>query len=109
MHHAVCPAPYRSGFRGSPEEIARRSAEDIREIIRYSTPGKLAAFIAEPIQGIGGATHEAPNYLYEAYRNTREHGGLCIADEVQTRFGRAGDHYGGLQHSGLVPDLVTMD
>jgi alanine-glyoxylate transaminase/(R)-3-amino-2-methylpropionate-pyruvate transaminase len=108
VHHAVSPDPYRSPFEGSPEEVARRSADEIREIIRYSTPGRIAAFIAEPIQGVGGVTHGAPNYLREAYRVTREHGGLCIADEVQTGFGRTGAHYWGFQNYDVVPDIVTM-
>ncbi len=81
IHHAVSPDPYRSPFTGTPEEIATRSAEDILGIIRYSTPGKIAAFIAEPIQGVGGATYGAHNYLREAYKITRDNGGLCIADE----------------------------
>jgi alanine-glyoxylate transaminase / (R)-3-amino-2-methylpropionate-pyruvate transaminase len=84
------------------------SARDIRDLIRYSTPGKVAAFLAEPIQGVGGATHGAPNYLKEAYAIVREAGGLCIADEVQTGFGRTGDHYWGFQNFGVVPDFVTM-
>jgi alanine-glyoxylate transaminase/(R)-3-amino-2-methylpropionate-pyruvate transaminase len=108
IHHAVSPDPYRSPFAGTPEEIARKSAEDIRDLIRYSTPGKIAAFIAEPIQGVGGATHGAANYLREAYAVAREHGGLCIADEVQTGFGRTGEHYWGFQGSGVTPDIVTM-
>jgi alanine-glyoxylate transaminase/(R)-3-amino-2-methylpropionate-pyruvate transaminase len=108
VHHALNPDPYRSPFGGSPEEIATRSAEDIRDLIRYSTPGKVAAFIAEPIQGAGGVTHGAPNYLKEAYAITREAGGLCIADEVQTGFGRTGNHYWGFQNFGVVPDIVTM-
>ena len=108
VHHTLNPDPYRSPFSGSPEEIATRSAEDIRDVIRYSTPGKVAAFISEPIQGAGGATHGAPNYLREAYAITREHGGLCIADEVQTGFGRTGNHYWGFQNFGVVPDIVTM-
>jgi alanine-glyoxylate transaminase/(R)-3-amino-2-methylpropionate-pyruvate transaminase len=108
IHHAVSPDPYRSAFGGTPEEIAHKSAEDIRGIIRYSTPGKIAAFIAEPIQGVGGATHGAKNYLSEAYKITREHGGLCIADEVQTGFGRTGEHYWGFQNFDVTPDFVTM-
>ena len=108
VHHALNPDPYRSPFSGSPEEIATRSANDIRDLVRYSTPGKIAAFIAEPIQGAGGVTHGAPNYLKEAYAITREAGGLCIADEVQTGFGRTGDHYWGFQNFGVVPDIVTM-
>ena len=108
IHHALNPDPYRSPFTGTPEEIASKSAADIRELIRFSTPGKVAAFIAEPIQGVGGTTHGAKNYLREAYAVVREHGGLCIADEVQTGFGRTGDHYWGFQNFDVVPDIVVM-
>ena len=108
VHHAVNPDPYRSPFDGTPDEIATKSAREIREIIRYSTPGRVAAFIAEPIQGVGGATRGASNYFQEAYAVVRDHGGLCIADEVQTGFGRTGEHYWGFEHFGVVPDFVTM-
>lgn len=108
VHHAVNPDPYRSPFEGTPEEIASLSARDIRDLIRFSTPGKVAAFIAEPYQGVGGVTHGAGNYLAEAYAIVREHGGLCIADEVQSGFGRTGAHYWGFQNFGVVPDFVTM-
>jgi len=108
IHHAINPDPYRSPFTGTPEEIATKSANDIREIIRFSTPGRIAAFIAEPIQGVGGTTHGAKNYLREAYAVARGHGGLCIADEVQTGFGRTGDHYWGFQNFDVVPDMVVM-
>lgn len=108
VHHALCPDPFRAGDVDNPEEVARRAADDVRETIRYSTPGRIAAFIAEPIQGVGGATTGAPNYLREAYAIAREHGGVCIADEVQTGFGRTGDHYWGFQNFGVVPDIVTM-
>jgi alanine-glyoxylate transaminase/(R)-3-amino-2-methylpropionate-pyruvate transaminase len=108
VHHAVNPDPYRTQFDGTPEEIATKSVADIRDTIRYSTPGKVAAFLAEPIQGVGGATHGAPNYLKEAYAVIREAGGLCIADEVQTGFGRTGKHFWGFQNFDVVPDFVTM-
>jgi alanine-glyoxylate transaminase/(R)-3-amino-2-methylpropionate-pyruvate transaminase len=108
VHHTVSPDPYRSPFRGSPEEIATQSVAEMRDLIRFSTPGTIAAFVAEPIQGVGGATHGASNYLREAYELARAHGGLCIADEVQTGFGRTGTHYWGFQNWGVVPDIVTM-
>ncbi|HEX9756007.1 MAG TPA: aspartate aminotransferase family protein [Gemmatimonadales bacterium] len=108
VHHAVNPDPYRSPFPGTAEEIATSSAGDIRELIRYSTPGEVAAFIAECINGVGGVTLGAPNYLREAYAIVREHGGLCIADEVQTGFGRTGRHYWGFENWGVVPDIVTV-
>lgn len=106
--HAMCPDPYRSPFEGTPEEIARKSAEDIRDLIRFSTSGRVAAYIAEPIQGVGGVTSGASNYLGLAYDIIREHRGLCIADEVQTGFGRTGEHFWGFENSGVVPDIVTM-
>jgi alanine-glyoxylate transaminase/(R)-3-amino-2-methylpropionate-pyruvate transaminase len=108
VHHVISPDPYRSPFTGTPEEIATASANEIQEIIRYSTPGRIAGFIAEPIQGVGGVTNGAPNYLREAYAIVRAHGGLCISDEVQTGFGRTGAHYWGFQNYGVVPDIVTM-
>ena len=108
VHHTICPDPYRSPYAGTPEQIATHSVEEMRDLIRFSTPGKIAAFIAEPIQGVGGVTYGAPNYLREAYALGREHGGLCIADEVQTGFGRTGDHYWGFENWGVVPDIVTM-
>jgi alanine-glyoxylate transaminase / (R)-3-amino-2-methylpropionate-pyruvate transaminase len=108
IHHVANPDPYRSAFTGTPEEIARKAANEIRETIRYSTPGRVAAFIAEPIQGVGGATHGGANYLKQAYAIAREYGGLAIADEVQTGFGRTGAHYWGFQNFDVVPDIVTM-
>ena len=108
VHHAMNPDPYRSPFTGTPEEIASKSAADIRDLVRYSTPGKIAAFIAEPLQGVGGVTRGAPNYLGEAYEIVRASGGLCIADEVQTGFGRTGEHFWGFQNWNVVPDFVTM-
>ncbi|HJR16750.1 MAG TPA: aspartate aminotransferase family protein [Gemmatimonadales bacterium] len=108
VHHALSPDPAGSPLSGTAEEIASKSAADIRQLIRYSTSGKVAAYIAEPIQGVGGVTRGAPNYFREAYSIVREYGGLCIADEVQTGFGRTGEHYWGFQNYGVTPDIVTM-
>jgi alanine-glyoxylate transaminase/(R)-3-amino-2-methylpropionate-pyruvate transaminase len=108
VHHAINPDPYRNPFQGTPEEIATQSVADMADLIRFSTPGSIAAFICEPIQGVGGTTLGAPNYLREAYDLVRRHGGVCIADEVQTGFGRTGNHYWGFQNWGVVPDIVTM-
>lgn len=108
IHHTVNPDPYRSPYRGTPEEIASQCVAEMADLIRYSTPGKVAAFVCEPIQGVGGATHGAPNYLREAYALARAHGGVCVADEVQTGFGRTGKHYWGFENWGVVPDIVTM-
>lgn len=108
VFHAAAPDPYRSLFIGNPQQIAQQSVEDLRQVIHYSTTGKVAAFIAEPIQGVGGTTCGAPTYLSKAYELVRQHGGLCISDEVQTGFGRTGDNYWGFENYGVVPDIVTM-
>lgn len=108
IHHAISPDPAVSRREGSAAAAASEAAEDIRDLIRYSTPGKVAAFIAEPIQGVGGVSRGASNYFKEAYAVIREHGGVCIADEVQTGFGRTGEHYWGFENHGVVPDIVTM-
>jgi alanine-glyoxylate transaminase/(R)-3-amino-2-methylpropionate-pyruvate transaminase len=108
VHHALCPDPALSRSGGTAEATDVQSAADVRDLIRYSTPGKIAAFIAEPIQGVGGVTRAGPNYFREAYAIAREHGGLCISDEVQTGFGRTGEHYWGFQNYGVTPDIVTM-
>jgi alanine-glyoxylate transaminase / (R)-3-amino-2-methylpropionate-pyruvate transaminase len=85
-----------------------KCARDLEELIRYETTGDVACFIAEPIQGVGGAVTPPPEYFKIAYEIVRRHGGLCIADEVQTGFGRTGTHYWGFENWGVTPDLVTL-
>ncbi len=107
--HAINPDPYRCPFTGTPEEIVDKCVDDVRQLIRYSSSGRVAAFIAEPMQGVGGVTSPAhPSYYEKVYKVIREAGGICISDEVQTGFGRTGDHYWGFQNYGVVPDMVTM-
>jgi alanine-glyoxylate transaminase/(R)-3-amino-2-methylpropionate-pyruvate transaminase len=77
-------------------------------LIRYETPGEVACFIAEPIQGVGGVVTPPKEYFQIAYEIVRRHGGVCIADEVQTGFGRTGAKFWGFENWGVTPDLVTM-
>ncbi|KAF5193482.1 Alanine:glyoxylate aminotransferase 2-like protein [Thalictrum thalictroides] len=104
IHHVINPDPYRGVF-GSD---ADRYAQDVQDHINYGTPGKVAGFIAETIQGVGGAVELAPGYLKQVYDIVHKAGGVCIADEVQTGFGRTGDHYWGFETQGVLPDIVTM-
>uniref|UniRef100_A0A672YZ29 Alanine--glyoxylate aminotransferase 2, mitochondrial n=1 Tax=Sphaeramia orbicularis TaxID=375764 RepID=A0A672YZ29_9TELE len=80
----------------------------LKETFATSVPSRIAAFFAEPIQGVGGAVQYPKNYLKEAYKLVRERGGVCIADEVQTGFGRTGGHFWGFQSHDVLPDIVTM-
>jgi alanine-glyoxylate transaminase/(R)-3-amino-2-methylpropionate-pyruvate transaminase len=85
-----------------------KCARDVEDLIRHETPGQVACFIGEPIQGVGGVVTPPPEYFSIVYEIVRRHGGLCIADEVQTGLGRTGEHFWGFQNWGVVPDLVTM-
>ena len=85
-----------------------RCATDLDEMITHQTSGKIACFIAEPMQGVGGVVDPPPEYFKMVYDIIRAHDGLCIADEVQTGFGRTGYHFWGFENWGVVPDIVTM-
>ncbi|XP_032425553.1 alanine--glyoxylate aminotransferase 2, mitochondrial [Xiphophorus hellerii] len=80
----------------------------LKETLATSVPPRIAAFFAEPIQGVGGAVQYPKNYLKDAFKLVRERGGICIADEVQTGFGRTGSHFWGFQGHDVIPDMVTM-
>jgi len=62
---------------------AKKYADDVKNLIEYATPGKVAAFIAESIQGVGGFVEFPQGYLKHTYEHIRAAGGVCIADEVQ--------------------------
>jgi len=68
----------------------------------------IAAFISEPIVGCGGQVPLAKGYLKKLYPAIREQGGVCISDEVQTGFGRLGDHFWGFEAQKVVPDMVII-
>jgi 4-aminobutyrate aminotransferase len=77
-------------------------------VIETSTSGQPAAFIAEPIQGVGGFIVPPRGYFQRAAEIIRRRGGLFIADEVQTGFGRTGGKWFGIEHWEVVPDIMTM-
>ncbi|KAI3704309.1 hypothetical protein L1987_74525 [Smallanthus sonchifolius] len=103
IHHVVNPNPYRGVF-GSNSLYA----QDVQDHIDHGTSGRVAGFISETIQGVGGAVELAPGYLKPVYEMICKVGGVCIADEVQTGFGRTGSHYWGFQTQDVIPDIVTM-
>ncbi|GAA2589711.1 aspartate aminotransferase family protein [Winogradskya consettensis] len=84
------------------------AVEDLREVLATTTAGDVAALIAEPIQGVGGFVH-APDGLLGAFKKELDnHGILLIADEVQTGWGRTGEHFWGYQAHDVQPDLITF-
>jgi len=106
--HALNPDVYRGIWNEQDPQVGAKYARDVQDIIQHSTPGKIAGFLAETIQGVGGTVELPPHYLSHVYQYVRAAGGLCIADEVQTGFGRTGTHYWGFQTQGVSPDIVTM-
>ena len=108
IKHAVSPYCYRCPFGLTYPDCEVRCATDIRELIQTTTTGEVAAFLAEPIQGVGGFITPPPEYFQIAVEIVREHGGVFICDEVQTGFGRTGSHMFGIEHWGVEPEIMTM-
>jgi 4-aminobutyrate aminotransferase len=89
-------------------DILEAAVDDLREVLATVTAGDVAALIAEPIQGVGGFV-AGPDGLLGAYQKVLlESGILLIADEVQTGWGRTGQHFWGYQAHGVTPDLITF-
>jgi 4-aminobutyrate aminotransferase len=89
-------------------EHIEAAVEDLREVLATQTAGDVACLIAEPIQGVGGFVHP-PDGLLAAWKKVLdEHGILLISDEVQTGWGRTGEHFWGYQAHGVIPDLLTF-
>ncbi|HEV2966359.1 MAG TPA: aminotransferase class III-fold pyridoxal phosphate-dependent enzyme, partial [Chthoniobacterales bacterium] len=108
VHHAITPDPYRGLWGCDDADAGKKYAADVKNLIDFATPGQVAAFIAESIQGVGGCIVFPDNYLKHAYEHVRAAGGVCIADEVQAGFGRTGTHYWGFETQDVIPDIVTM-
>jgi 4-aminobutyrate aminotransferase len=105
---AFAPAPYayRSLWPDDPEECARQCAKELDNVIRFSTSGDVAAFIAEPVMGEGGIIVPPPNYFKEIKKVLDQHGILYIADEVQSGFARTGKMFA-FEYYGVDPDILV--
>lgn len=108
IKHAVSPYCYRCPLGLSYPRCGVKCAKDLEELIQTTTTGKIAGFLAEPIQGVGGFITPPPEYFQLAVEIVRKYGGVFICDEVQTGFGRTGKHMFGIEHWGVEPDIMTM-
>lgn len=99
---------YRCAFGKEYPDCDIQCARYLRELIRTQTNKAIAAFIVEPIQGVGGIIQPPPEFFQITHEIVQEFGGLYISDEVQTGFGRTGNKWWGIQHSGIDPDIITM-
>jgi 4-aminobutyrate aminotransferase len=100
---------YRSPFAELPDhDYIRACTDDLQEIIQTTTSGDVACMIVEPIQGVGGFC-VPPDGLFGSFAEVlAEHGILFISDEVQTGWGRTGEHFWGIGAHGVVPDMMTF-
>ncbi|MCB0043581.1 MAG: aminotransferase class III-fold pyridoxal phosphate-dependent enzyme, partial [Caldilinea sp.] len=110
VQKVIMPDPYRGPYLGysaaSGSAFAGHVAKAVQQV---EADGRgVAAFICESLMGCGGQIVFPDAYMAAAFRHVRAAGGICIADEVQTGFGRVGTHFWGFQTQGVVPDIVTM-
>lgn len=109
IHHTLAPYSYRCPFKQPCDEsCAEAFARDLEEVIQTSTNGQPAAFIAETIMGVGGYVVPPPGYFQRVAEIIRGYGGLLVIDEVQAGFGRTGRHWFGIEHHGVLPDIMVM-
>jgi len=105
--HAVNAYCYRCPFGLEYPSCEVKCAQDMEQVIRTSTSGRVAALIAEPIQGVGGFITPPKEYFKIVTDIVKKYGGIFIADEVQTAWGRTGGKWFGIEHWGVEPDIIT--
>ena len=90
------------------DQVCRAAAADLREVLATTTSGDVACFIAEPVQGVGGFVVPPDGFFGALQEVLAEQGILYISDEVQTGWGRTGEHFWGYQAHGVRPDLLVF-
>ena len=108
VRHVRNPYTFRAPAGLSPEQVVDLCVQDLEETIATATEGRIAAFMAEPVQGAGGFIVPPHDYFQRIEPIVRAAGGVFISDEVQTGWGRTGDHWFGIEHWGVQPDIMTF-
>lgn len=110
VHTAPIPDGYRGLYKYGDAQAGEKYAAHVSQVIdRLKAAGKgLAGFIAETCPSVGGQIFMPADYLASVYAAVRAAGGVCIADEVQTGFGRTGENFWAFEDHGVTPDIVIM-
>lgn len=108
IHHIPNAYCYRCPFGLTYPSCDLKCAKDLEGAIQTATAGKIAAFVAEPIQGVGGFITPPKEYFKEVLDIVHKYGGLFICDEVQTAWGRTGGKMFGIEQWGVEPDIMTF-
>ena len=103
-HNAYC---YRCPLGLTYPSCEVKCAQDMEDLIRTTTSGRIAGFIGEPIQGVAGFVTPPKEYFQIVEKIVRNHGGIFISDEVQTGWGRTGGKWFGIEQWGVTPDILT--
>ena len=99
----------RSPFRHmDDDEFTQACTDDLQQVIDMMTAGDVACLIAEPIQGVGGFATPPDGFFNSLQKVLSNHGILFVTDEVQTGWGRTGEHFWGYQAHDIVPDMLTF-
>lgn len=107
VHVAPIPDRYRGLYRGEDARVGAAWGDDVGEIVA-DLEKPPAAFLAESLMSVAGQVIPPPGYFETAFRHVRAAGGVCILDEVQVGFGRAGEAFWAFELHGVVPDIVVM-
>jgi len=105
--HAINPYCYRCPLGLTYPSCEVACAKDVENLIQTATSGAPAAFIAEPIQGVGGFITPPKEYFKIVFNIVKKYGALFISDEVQTGFGRTGKRWFGIEQWEVTPDIIT--
>lgn len=108
IKHVKNPYKYRFPLDVSDAQFLDYLVDDLKEMIRTCTTGKIAAFMAEPIQGVGGFIVAPQDYFKRILPIIKQAGGVLIIDEVQTGWGRTGEHLCAINHWGVEPDIMVF-
>lgn len=105
--HALNAYCYRCPLGKTYPSCEVACAKDVEAVIQTTTSGQIAAFIAEPIQGVGGFVTPPKEYFKIVFKIVKDYGGLFISDEVQTGWGRTGKRWFGIEQWEVTPDIIT--
>jgi len=108
VHTVPLPDLYRGLYRADNPKAVEKYREHVVAVIEQIGPRRLCGFIAESLPSVGGQIVLPANYLPAVYQAVRTTGGVCIADEVQTGYGRIGTHFWGFESYGVIPDIVVL-
>ncbi len=110
VHTIPIPDTYRGPYKADDPQAAGKYAQYVKDTIEIIKQNglTLAGFIAETCPSVGGQIFLPEGYLSQVYSDVHATGGLCIADEVQTGYGRTGTHFYAFEAHGVVPDIVVL-